>query len=146
MRLHTGTGGASMPGSAIEDPRIHITGASGTGVSTLGRALAETLSVRFIDKDGDRILQHEFAAVQSTPGWAGSDAPYSFVARKEVLTVPENAEYLSVAVSSSGPAEAVAQRSAASPDDSEARYQLAAHQVVVNDIGALTPAEQAGGS
>lgn len=37
-----------------------------------------------------------------------------------------------------GPAEAVAQRSAASPDDSEARYQLAAHQVVVNDIaGAL---------
>jgi len=37
-----------------------------------------------------------------------------------------------------GPAEAVAQRSAASPDDSEARYQLAAHQVVANDIaGAL---------
>ncbi len=33
-----------------------------------------------------------------------------------------------------GPAEAVAQRSAASPDDSEARYQLAAHQVVANDI------------
>ena len=37
-----------------------------------------------------------------------------------------------------GPAETVAQRSAASPDDSEARYQLAAHQVVANDIaGAL---------
>jgi len=37
-----------------------------------------------------------------------------------------------------GPAEAVAQRSAASPNDSEARYQLAAHQVVANDIaGAL---------
>jgi signal transduction histidine kinase len=64
-------------------------------------------SVRFIDKDGDRILHHDFAAVQSTPGWAGSNAPDSFVARKEVLPVPENAEYVSVAVSSSGPADAV---------------------------------------
>ncbi|MGB5464620.1 MAG: co-chaperone YbbN [Sedimenticolaceae bacterium] len=37
-----------------------------------------------------------------------------------------------------GPMEAVAQRSAASPDNSEARYQLAAHQMVANDIeGAL---------
>ncbi len=33
-----------------------------------------------------------------------------------------------------GPAEAVAQRSDSSPDDSEARYQLAAHQVVAGDI------------
>ncbi len=39
-----------MPGHATE-PRIHITGASGTGVSTLGRALAATLGIRFIDTD-----------------------------------------------------------------------------------------------
>ena len=39
-----------MAGPSTE-PRIHITGASGTGVSTLGLALAETLSVPFIDSD-----------------------------------------------------------------------------------------------
>jgi adenylate kinase family enzyme len=39
-----------MPGTAI-DPRIHVTGASGTGVSTLGRALSEVLKVPFIDTD-----------------------------------------------------------------------------------------------
>jgi len=39
-----------MPGSATE-PRIHITGASGTGVSTLGRAVAEALGIRVIDTD-----------------------------------------------------------------------------------------------
>ena len=39
-----------MPGSDSE-PRIHITGASGTGVSTLGRAVAEALGVPFVDAD-----------------------------------------------------------------------------------------------
>lgn len=39
-----------MPGAAAE-PRIHITGASGTGVSTLGLALAEALAVPFVDTD-----------------------------------------------------------------------------------------------
>ena len=39
-----------MPGSETE-PRIHITGASGTGVSTLGRVLAEVLRVPFVDTD-----------------------------------------------------------------------------------------------
>lgn len=39
-----------MPGPATE-PRIHITGASGTGVSTLGQALAEVLSVPFVESD-----------------------------------------------------------------------------------------------
>lgn len=39
-----------MPGPATE-PRIHITGASGTGVSTLGQAVAEALSVPFVDTD-----------------------------------------------------------------------------------------------
>lgn len=39
-----------MPGTASE-PRIHISGASGTGASTLGRALAEALGVPFIDTD-----------------------------------------------------------------------------------------------
>lgn len=39
-----------MPGLANR-VRIHVTGASGTGVSTLGRALAEALGTRFIDTD-----------------------------------------------------------------------------------------------
>ena len=39
-----------MPGPAT-GPRIHITGASGTGVSTLGRALAEAHGIGFIDTD-----------------------------------------------------------------------------------------------
>jgi len=33
------------------DPKIHITGASGTGVSTLGRALADKLAISFVDTD-----------------------------------------------------------------------------------------------
>ena len=39
-----------MPGMA-SDPRIHVTGASGTGASTLGRALADALGVAFVDTD-----------------------------------------------------------------------------------------------
>lgn len=39
-----------MPGMASE-PHIHITGAAGSGVSTLGRALAGALRVTFIDTD-----------------------------------------------------------------------------------------------
>ena len=39
-----------MPGP-MKEPRIHITGASGTGVSTLGLALAEALAVPFVDSD-----------------------------------------------------------------------------------------------
>ncbi|MCB1357711.1 MAG: adenylate kinase [Maritimibacter sp.] len=39
-----------MPGPSKE-PRIHITGAAGTGVSTLGLALAEALAVPFVDSD-----------------------------------------------------------------------------------------------
>ena len=39
-----------MPGPRAE-PRIHITGASGSGVSTLGKALAETLAVPLVDSD-----------------------------------------------------------------------------------------------
>lgn len=39
-----------MPGMASK-PRIHITGAAGTGASTLGRALAETFDVAFVDTD-----------------------------------------------------------------------------------------------
>jgi len=39
-----------MPGPAGE-PRIHITGAAGAGVSTLGQALARAVSVRCIDTD-----------------------------------------------------------------------------------------------
>ncbi|QTN32082.1 hypothetical protein HZ994_06975 [Akkermansiaceae bacterium] len=63
--------------------------------------------VRFIDKEGNRILHHDFAAQHATPGWSGSDTPFSFVSRKETIRVPDNAEYLSVAVSSSGPLSAV---------------------------------------
>lgn len=39
-----------MPGPT-EQPRIHITGASGTGVSTLGQELAAVLGVPFADSD-----------------------------------------------------------------------------------------------
>ncbi|MCH7226207.1 sensor histidine kinase [Haloferula sp. A504] len=63
--------------------------------------------VRFIDKEGNRILHHDFPAKHATPGWSGSEAPFAFVSRKETLRVPESAEYLSVAVSSSGPLSAV---------------------------------------
>ncbi|HCQ67198.1 MAG TPA: adenylate kinase [Rhodobacteraceae bacterium] len=39
-----------MPGPATES-RIHITGASGSGVSTLGQAVAAALCVPFVDTD-----------------------------------------------------------------------------------------------
>jgi signal transduction histidine kinase len=63
--------------------------------------------VRFIDKEGNRILEHDFAAERTSPGWAGSGGSYAFVSRKEILRVPENAERVSVAVSSSGPPEVI---------------------------------------
>ena len=36
-------------------PRIHITGASGTGTTTLGRALAQELRCAHFDSDNDRV-------------------------------------------------------------------------------------------
>ncbi len=63
--------------------------------------------VRFLNKNGDQILQVYFSTIGESAGWKGSVAKSDFISRRETVTVPAGAEYLSVAMSSSGPAEAV---------------------------------------
>lgn len=63
--------------------------------------------VRFLNKNGDQILQRYFSTIGESAGWKGSVEKSDFVSRRETVTVPPGAEYLSVAMSSSGPAEAV---------------------------------------
>lgn len=63
--------------------------------------------LRFLNKNGDQILQRYFPAIGESPGWNGSVEASDFISRREIVVVPPDAEYLSVAVSSSGPAEAV---------------------------------------
>lgn len=63
--------------------------------------------VRFLNKNGDQILQVYFSTTGESAGWKGSVETSDFVSRRETVTVPAGAEYLSVAMSSSGPAEAV---------------------------------------
>lgn len=63
--------------------------------------------VRFIDGKGNHIRQVAFPAVGTSPGWRGEIGASGFVSRRETVPVPPTAMYLSIAVSSSGPAKAV---------------------------------------
>lgn len=63
--------------------------------------------VRFLNKKGDQILQQYFPATGQSAGWKGSVEKSDFISRHETVTVPPDAEYLAVAISSSGPADAV---------------------------------------
>ncbi|WP_193212470.1 histidine kinase [Luteolibacter marinus] len=59
--------------------------------------------VRFIKGNGDQILQVFFPATGDSSGWRGSVENSEFIARREVVTVPLEAQYVSIALSSSGP-------------------------------------------
>jgi signal transduction histidine kinase len=63
--------------------------------------------VRFLNRNGDQILQEFFPASGESPGWRGAVENSEFMSRREIVTVPPEAEYLSVAISSAGPADAV---------------------------------------
>ncbi|MCO5162964.1 MAG: AAA family ATPase [Mesorhizobium sp.] len=67
----------------ISQPRIHITGASGTGTSTLGAALAERLAVPQFDVD-------DFY-------WVPTDPPFS-----QKRAVPERLQLLEAAIAGRG--------------------------------------------
>lgn len=63
--------------------------------------------LRFLNKNGDQILQIYYSTIGESAGWKGSVGQSDFISRREIAVVPQGAEYLSVAISSSGPAEAV---------------------------------------
>lgn len=63
--------------------------------------------LRFLNGNGDQILQRYFSTIGESAGWKGSVEKSTFTSKREIVEVPAGAEYLSVAISSSGPAEAV---------------------------------------
>lgn len=63
--------------------------------------------VRFVNKNGDQILQKYFPVGGQSAGWKGSLEDSWFTSRSGTVTVPPDAEYLSLAMSSSGTASAV---------------------------------------
>lgn len=63
--------------------------------------------VRFVNKNGDQILQKYFPTIGQSEGWNGSVEHSEFTSRTGAVTVPPDAEYVSIAMSSSGPASAV---------------------------------------
>lgn len=64
-------------------------------------------AVRFIKKNGDPILQSSFPVHGQSGGWNGSVEQAQFTARRELISVPEGAEFIYLAMSSAGPASAV---------------------------------------
>ena len=63
--------------------------------------------VRFLNKNGDQIVQQLFPSSGQSAGWNGSVETSVFTPRHETVTVPAEAVYLTVAISSAGPAVAV---------------------------------------
>lgn len=63
--------------------------------------------VRFLNEKGDQISQEEFPAKGMSREWKGSVERSEFTARREIVKVPEDAESISVAMSSAGPATTV---------------------------------------
>ena len=63
--------------------------------------------VRFIKMNGDQTLQVFFPAIGDSAGWKGSVEGSDFVSRREIVIVPPEAEYVSIALSSSGPPNAI---------------------------------------
>lgn len=63
--------------------------------------------VRFLNKKGDQISQETFPANGVSRGWKGSVERSEFTSRREIVKVPEDAESISVVMSSAGPATTV---------------------------------------
>ncbi len=63
--------------------------------------------VRFLKKNGDQIVQNIFPSSGQSRGWNGSVENSAFTPRQETITVPPDAEYLTVAISSAGPPAAI---------------------------------------
>ncbi|MEI7954723.1 MAG: histidine kinase [Verrucomicrobiota bacterium] len=66
-----------------------------------------TFMVRFLKKNGDQIVQNLFPSNGHSSGWNGSVENSTFTPRHETITVPPDAEYLTVAMSSAGPPAAI---------------------------------------
>jgi signal transduction histidine kinase len=60
--------------------------------------------IRFLNKNRDPISQVGFPAVGQSPGWKGSWEKSTFTPRREMVTVPPDAEFFYVVISSAGPA------------------------------------------
>lgn len=60
--------------------------------------------IRFLNRTGDLVLQDSFPVRGQSEGWNGSVANSRFTPRREWVTVPPGAEFLSIALSSAGPA------------------------------------------
>jgi signal transduction histidine kinase len=62
-----------------------------------------SLSVRFVDGNGDPVNESVFRAVGASEGWTGEIETSPFLHRQETLVVPPGAKGLWVAISSAGP-------------------------------------------
>lgn len=60
--------------------------------------------VRFLNKNGDQISQEVFPAIGTNPDWKGTAEKSVYTPRREIVTVPKQAESFAVAMSSAGPA------------------------------------------
>ncbi len=63
--------------------------------------------VRFIDGSGNQIQQLTFPSVGISEGWTGSVNTSGFTTRQERIVIPPKADYVGLALSSSGPVSAV---------------------------------------
>ncbi len=63
--------------------------------------------VQFLNGNGDRILQRTYATTGISEGWNNSVEESTFTERRESITVPDGAEYLSIIISTAGPPSAV---------------------------------------
>jgi signal transduction histidine kinase len=61
------------------------------------------LIIRFFDRKGDQISQKSFPATGVSPGWGGSVEKSGFTPRRETVKPPDQAQFLSVIISSAGP-------------------------------------------
>ncbi len=63
--------------------------------------------IRFLNRNGDQISQEAFSANGASHGWKGSVEQSEFTSRREIVKVPEDAESITVVMSSAGPATTV---------------------------------------
>ena len=100
------------------------------GIDREWRQPAEEMKfeVRFIKKNGDPILQSTFPVHGQSHGWNGSVEQAQFTARRELISVPEGAEYLYLAMSPAGPAPAVG--------------MFAISQITITALGSQNPPPQ----
>ena len=59
--------------------------------------------IRFLDANGDQILQTWFPVTGQSAGWQGEWRKSPFISRREQVAIPKNAAFFAVAISSSGP-------------------------------------------